>query len=586
MADNRHLDHANQGGNASSNEHKRENDRRPAGGHRPAGAGSHEGRSFSRSDRKPGEYRNSAPRSTRPGEHRPARRTDAEGRTFEKAEQNSSRPVHDRKPYSRDPERKETRRPDERRRSFDGKRETSGGAGYKAFEHRRGAPRQVEGLPSRRSALNVIRAVTENGAWASTALDKELQSAGLNPKDRRLAARLAYDTLERLYYLDALLNQVMAKPDTDIKLRNILRLGACQLLLEDHIPDNAATDTAVELCREIGLDGLAGVCNGILRNLIRRRNELEITEEDPIRRMSIVCSAPEFLVRYLADDYGLEGAEQILRASGSESALTVRPNRMQLNASQFEELLNKKVWDWEKGELPDSWYVRNAANIAQDTDFLSGHFSIQSEQSQMACLAAAPKRGNLVLDACAAPGGKSCYMAEIMDGTGRVQAWDVREHRTKLIEAQVKRLGLDNVRPMTRDATVLREDMVQSMDVVLLDAPCTGTGEMHDKPDSKYRMKEESRDELVALQKVMLDTVSSYVKEGGTLVYSTCSVLKDENERQVAAFLERHHEFEIIPLPESVPERIRSQYGTGVQLLPGVNASGGFYICRMRRKRI
>ncbi|MCR4882640.1 MAG: 16S rRNA (cytosine(967)-C(5))-methyltransferase RsmB [Clostridiales bacterium] len=458
--------------------------------------------------------------------------------------------------------------------------------GYRAFEHRPQVNRPVEGLPSRRSALKVVRAVTEDGAWASTALDKELQNAGLNPKDRRLAARLAYDTLDRLYYLDAILNQVMAKPDTDIRLRNILRLGTCQLLLEDHIPDNAATDTAVELCREIGLDGLAGVCNGILRNLIRRREELTIEEENPVKRLSIVCSAPEFLVRQLAEDYGMDGAEQILKASGRDSELTIRPNLMRLKAEDFEKLLSKKVWECEKGELRDSWFVRGAANIAQDNDFLSGNFSIQSEQSQMACLAAAPKRGAMVLDTCAAPGGKSCYMAEMMDGTGRVQAWEIREHRTKLIEAQVKRLGLDNVRPMTRDASILREDLIQSMDVVLLDAPCTGTGEMHDKPDSKYRMKEESREELVALQKVMLDTVCRYVKAGGTLVYSTCSVLKDENERQILSFLERHPEFEVIQLPETIPERIRKEYGTGVQLLPGVNASGGFYICRMRRKRL
>ena len=504
------------------------------------------------------------------GEHGPSQgrsggfreRTDRDHNGQRKAPERDARRFSDRKPMPADQE------------------------GYRAFEHHPRGNRPVEGMASRRTALNVLRAVTENGAWASTALDKELQSAGLNPKDRRLAARLAYDTLDRLYYLDALLNQVMAKPDTDIRLRNVLRLGACQLLLEDHIPDNAATDTSVELCREIGLDGLAGVCNGILRNLIRRREELRIEEEDPIRRMSIECSAPEFLVRRLSEDYGMEGAEQILRASGRDSKLTIRPNLMRFNAPRFEELLGKKVWEWEKGELRDSWYVHGAANIAQDADFLSGNFSIQSEQSQMACLAAAPRRGSMVLDACAAPGGKSCYMAELMDGTGRVQAWEIREHRTKLIEAQVKRLGLDNVRPMTRDASVLREDLIRTMDVVLLDAPCSGTGEMHDKPDSKYRMQEENFQELIALQKAMLDTVCEYVKEGGTLVYSTCSVLRDENEKQIASFLERHVEFEVVPLPECIPERIRAAYGTGVQLLPGVNAAGGFYICRMRRKRV
>ena len=457
--------------------------------------------------------------------------------------------------------------------------------GYQAFEYKK-QPREIQGMPSRRSALNVIRAVTEEGAWASTALDRELKKAGLNPKDRRLAARLAYDTLERLNYLDYMLDHVMAKPDTDIRLRNILRLGACQLLLEDHIPEMAATDTSVQLCVEIGMEGLRGVCNGILRNLIRKKDEIQLPdpETEPVRFLSIERSAPEFLVKALMDDYGFDGAREILSASGRDSAITVRPNLLRMTRSEFEKMLEKKVWETEKGEMPDSWYVMNAANIAEDSDFLSGLFSIQSEQSQAACLAASPRRGSMVLDACAAPGGKACYMAELMDGTGRVQAWELRPHRVDLIAAQVKRLQIDNIRPMQRDATVFREDQVEAFDVVLLDAPCTGTGEMHNKPDSKYRIKEDSIAELTRTQHDMLETVSRYVRPGGILVYSTCSVLRDENEKQIRSFLERHPEFTVQPLPDCIPERIRSDYDVGVQLLPGINASGGFYICRMRKR--
>ena len=459
----------------------------------------------------------------------------------------------------------------------------------KPFETRdRREIRVVEGLASRRSAYHVISAVTEKGTWASIALDRELKKAGLNTRDRRLAARLAYDTIDRLYYLDHMLSQVMAREDTDIRLRNILRLGACQLLLEDHIPEMAATDTSVELCREIGLDGLAGGCNGILRNLIRKKDELKLPsfDEDPVRAVSVRLSVPEFLVRQLADDYGMDEAQRMLSISGSESALTVRRNLLRTTAESFEKLLSKKVWEVKKGQLPDSWYIMNAANIGEDSDFLSGNFSIQSEQSQMACLACSPRRGSLVIDTCAAPGGKACYLAEMMDGTGRVQAWELHEHRTEIIASQVKRLGLDNVRPMTRDATVFREDLLDAADLVLLDAPCTGTGELHDKPDSKYRLKPESLQELRDLQKILLDTVSRYVKPGGILVYSTCSVLKDENERQVLRFLEEHPQFSIDPLPDTIPEHIRKDYATGVQLMPGVHASGGFFICRMRRKRV
>ena len=189
------------------------------------------------------------------------------------------------------------------------------------------------------------------------------------------------------------------------------------------------------------------------------------------------------------------------------------------------------------------------------------------------------------LDACAAPGGKSCLMAEMMQGTGRVQAWELHPHRADLIAAQVQRLGLENVRPMTRDALKHREELDGTMDIVLLDAPCSGLGVMSEKPDVKYRVTAQSVDELVQLQSNLLDAVCPYVKKGGTLVYSTCSVLKDENVRQAEKFLARHPEFELLPLPETIPASVRQYETTGLQLLPQRDGIEGFYMCRMRRKK-
>ena len=452
----------------------------------------------------------------------------------------------------------------------------------------RGTRAPEDGLKPRRVALTVIREVTERGAWASLVLNRELVNAGLSQLDRRLAARLAYDTLDRLMYLDAALSQVMAREDTDIRLKNILRLGACQLLLEDRIPDMAATDTSVQLCQELGMEGLKGVCNGILRNLIRKKEELVFPDPvaEPEKSLSVSYSMPEFLVRKFADAYGLEDTGRIVAASGRNSMVTLRRNGLRMTPEQFEALLGKKVWTWEKGPLPDSWKVKDMANPGEDSDFLSGNFSIQSLQSQMACLALSPRRGWTVLDACAAPGGKSCYLAELMGGTGRVQAWDRYEHRVALIEAQVKRLGLDNVRPMVRDASVYREDLEQTMDAVLLDAPCSGTGEMHEKPDSRYRLTEEKLDELKKTQEEILNTVCRYVKKGGVLVYATCSILPEENEDRIRTFLSEHPDFEADPWSAEVPEAWHGKTGLGVQLVQGLGAEGGFYICRMRRKRV
>ena len=446
---------------------------------------------------------------------------------------------------------------------------------------------ETEGMPARRIALRVIRQVTEQGAYASLSLDKALENCGLISADRRLVSRLVYDTLDHLIYLDYVLSQVMAREDTDIKLRNILRLGACQILLEDRIPESAATNTCVQLCTETGMEGLKGVCNGILRNLVRKKDELVFPdpETEPDKADALKYSLPDWLWKRLKEAYGREEAGRIAGTRKGAESWTLRPNLTRLTDEEFEKLLEKKVWEKEKADLPHAWHVRGAMNIARDADFLNGSFSIMTGGSMIACLAMDVKRGKQVLDCCAAPGGKTCYLAEMMAGTGRVQAWDIHEHRAALIEAQAKRLGLENVRPMVRDALKKREDLIQTMDAVRLGAPGTGRGMLAEKPDIKRRVTEESVQELTGIQAEMLDTVCGYVKEGGTLVYSTCSVLPEENELQAEAFLQRHPEFEAVDLPETVPEKYRQHRKTGVQLLEYRDGVEGFYVCRMRRKR-
>ncbi len=443
-----------------------------------------------------------------------------------------------------------------------------------------------EGMPARRLALRVIRQVTEQGAYASLSLNAALENCGLIAADRRLVSRLVYDTLDHLIWLDWVLGQVMAREDTDIKLRNILRLGACQILLEDRIPESAATNTSVQLCTEAGMEGLKGVCNGILRNLIRKKDELVFPdpETEPDKAASVRYSIPEWLWIRLRESYGEEEAEKIATFRMPEDGWTVRPNLTKTDDAGCGHMLEKKVWEKEKTDIPHAWKVRGAVDIARDADFTGGMFSIMSGSSMMACLAMDTGRGKQVLDCCAAPGGKACFLAELMDGTGRVQAWDIHEHRVALIEAQMKRLGLENIRPMVRDASRKREDLYRSMDAVLLDAPCSGLGVLAEKPDIKLRVTEESIAELTKIQSNLLDTVCEYVKPGGTLVYSTCSVLPEEDEEQISGFLSRHPEFEACDLPDTIPERFRKYRKNGLQLLEHRDGVEGFYICRMKRK--
>ncbi len=442
----------------------------------------------------------------------------------------------------------------------------------------------MEGLPVRRTALKVIRQVTEEGAYASLALDNALKGSGFGNADRRLTSRLVYDTLDQLIYLDWALGHVMAKPDTDIKLKNILRLGACQILLEDKIPESAATNLCVQLCSELGMAGLRGVCNGILRNLIRRKNDLSVSENDETDlSASIRYSIPEWLWKKIRTDYG-EEAKSIVSFRNINDGWTLRPNMTRMGDKDFSLLLEKKVWKTEKTDIPHAWKIYGAMDISRDADYLAGHFSIQSAGSILACLAIDAKRGQQILDCCAAPGGKSCYLAETMDGTGRIQAWDIHEHRVKLIESQAKRLGLENIRPMVRDATVYRDDLLETMDAVLLDAPCSGTGFLAQKPDIKLRINESNLRQLTDMQEKLLNTVCGYVKKGGTFVYSTCSILKEENENQASKFLNSHPEFEEIPFPDTVPERFRQLQKRGLQILEHRDGLEGFYLIRMRKK--
>ena len=444
----------------------------------------------------------------------------------------------------------------------------------------------AEGMPARRLALRVIRQVTEQGAYASLALDTALNGCGLIAADRRLVSRLVYDTLDQLIFLDWALGQVMAREDTDIKLRNILRLGACQILLEDRIPESAATNTCVQLCVEAGMEGLKGVCNGILRSLVRKNDELRLPdpETEPEKYFSVKNSVPVWLGQRLISDWGEEEAVRIASWRNPDGPMTIRRNLIRTDEAGFAKILEKKIWAREPGDLPGAWRISGAMDISRDADYLAGNFSIQSESSMMVCLAADVRRGMQVLDCCAAPGGKSCYLSELMGDTGRVYAWDLHDHRVQLIAAQQKRLGLENIRPVQRDATKYREDLDTRMDVVLLDAPCSGLGVLAEKPDIKLRVTEESVAELTALQAKLLETVCRYVRPGGTLVYSTCSLLKEENENQVRAFLERHPEFEAEKLPETIPEKFRRYEQLGLQLLPHRDGTEGFYICRMRRK--
>ena len=436
-------------------------------------------------------------------------------------------------------------------------------------------------------ALLAFSNIMQKDAFASQAINEQLKTKNLTQLDKRFCTRIVYTTVENLLAIDFALSFFLkSQENMESHVRDILRLSVCQYLFMDKVPDSAICDEAVKLTREIGMEPLTGLVNGVLRNMMRSKEDIKWPEkeEDLATHLSICHSMPKWIVHKLMEAYGDEMAEKIVSHRTKDHYMVLRRNMLQLTEQQFEALLEKKVWLKEKGLVPNAYRVRDVSSVALDADYLGGKFSIQGEASMLCAQIADAKRGMQVLDCCAAPGGKTAYMAEMMGGTGRVYAWDLHEHRVALLNAMKHRLKLDSVRPTVRDASVLKEDLINACDLVLLDAPCTGLGVSEDKPDIKYRATENNLNELVSVQGKLLETCARYVKKGGTMVYSTCSILPQENEEQVKTFLENHPEFVLDQLPSTVDPLFTEKMGEyGLQLLPARDEIEGFFIARLKK---
>lgn len=438
---------------------------------------------------------------------------------------------------------------------------------------------------ARKLALKVLLDVHENGAYAALSLNKNLPR-DLKPEERRLTTQLVYGTLENEVKIDHALNQLTEYPARDAVTRDALRLGVFQILFLERVPDSAAVDESVKLVKTMGMEASAGFVNAVLRNLIRQKDELSWpdAEKDPEEWLHVESSAPLWLVKKLIEAYGFDTAKQMLTYREASHPTTVRPNLLKLDDHGFEDLLRKKNLSFRAGLAPHAYLLEGVTEPGFDPDYQAGLYSIQGQSSMLAAEAVQARPGMKILDACAAPGGKSAYLCETMQLTGRVYAWELHEKRALLLDGVRRRLGLDNLRTAVKNACEYRPDMEKTLDAVLLDAPCSGTGVLSQKPDIKLRLKESDLPAIVETQKKLLNTVCRYVRPGGLLVYSTCSVLPEENKAQIEAFLKEHPEYTTEPMPLSFPAELRQQQDAlGLQLLGFRDQVEGFYIVRLRR---
>lgn len=464
----------------------------------------------------------------------------------------------------------------------------------------KGGPRRQHKASARDTALHVLTEVEQEGAYSNLLLNSALQKSGLAGPEAGLATELVYGTISRKNTIDYYLDQFVAKGVAKLQpwVRNLLRLSFYQIYYLDRIPPHAAVNEAVNIAKRKGHQGISGMVNGVLRNVLRRKEELKLPADlPPARRIALEHSHPEWLVARWIDQYGEETAEAICRANNESPPVSVRVNQTRISRDQLLKLLEEQGPRVAASRVsPDGIIVLSGGNMALTEWYEDGLLSIQDESSMLVAEAVKPEAGMRVLDCCAAPGGKTCHMAERMNGSGEVFANDIHPHKVKLIADQASRLGLGNVQALAGDAMELDKRYApESFDRILLDAPCSGLGVIRRKPDLKWAKTPEDIAEITSIQRDLLDRVSPLLKPGGVLVYSTCTIEPRENEEMVRQFLDRHPDFEPAPemaewqrlVPESGPDNRESGMtpgAIGLQILPQHYHSDGFYIARLTKR--
>ena len=414
----------------------------------------------------------------------------------------------------------------------------------------------------------------------------------MNGQDKAFMKRVTEGTIERQIQLDYILNSFSNVPVNKMKplIRNLLRMSVYQLLFMESIPDSAVCNEAVKLAGKRKFHNLKGFVNGVLRNVARNKEAITYPnkEKEPIKAMSVLYSCPEWLVKMWSEEYGAEGCEQILKGLLEIHPVTIRIEET-LPETEKEVVLkqlNEKAKQVEKHPyLPYAYTVKGLEGLANVPTFVEGRMTVQDVSSMLAVEAANIQSGDFVLDVCAAPGGKSLHAATKTGEKGSVEARDVSERKTDLIEENKSRLKKEWVTTKVWDAAVLDESMIEKADVVLADVPCSGLGILGKKRDIKYRVTEESMESLGVLQKEIIDTVWQYVRPGGTLLYSTCTIHRAENQDMVSYVTEKYP-FETESLNPYLPKELWSETTERgfLQLLPGIQESDGFFIARLKRK--
>lgn len=438
---------------------------------------------------------------------------------------------------------------------------------------------------ARETALRTLTACQRQGAWSDGHLKKEIRAGGLDRRDAALATRLCFGVLQNQllldWYLSRYSNTRLEKLDLAVLCN--LRLALYQLLLMDRVPESAAVNEAVKLTKKYSRNPrAAGMVNAVLRAFLRERDSLTAPEgKDWAETMSIRYSHPRWLVEAFCGRLGQEGTESLLRAENDQPPTTAQVNRLRATVEQVTESLAAEGVSVERHPwLPDCLELSGTGDLERLEAYQKGWFYIQDTAARLSVLAAGPEPGQRVLDCCAAPGGKTFAAASIMGGEGEIISCDIHPHKLRLIEAGYARLGIGNAEAELQNGTQFRAAWENGFDTVITDVPCSGLGIIRKKPDIRYKDPEPLKG-LPGVQRGILENCCRYVKPGGVLMYSTCTLLRRENEEVVEQFLECHPEFaaEEFTLPG-----IGKTDGM-LTLWPHIHGTDGFFMAKLRKRR-
>jgi 16S rRNA (cytosine967-C5)-methyltransferase len=444
----------------------------------------------------------------------------------------------------------------------------------------------------REIAIKCLYDVMEKKGYTNIVIDKHLTDNSLKEIDRGFITEIVYGTIRNIFKIDYIIRQ-----NSKIRLKkispwiiNILRAGVYQIMFMDKVPVSAACNESVKLSKKYGHGATSKFVNGVLRNIGRNIDNIKYPskEQEPILYLSIKYSFPVWMVEMFIKRFGFEFCEDLLAKSNEVPNITVKNNSLKITNNQLKELFTKEAYNFSTGEhITDSFILKNSSDIKKVKGFNEGLFHIQDESSMLVANVLSPSENDIVLDVCAAPGGKSANISQIMNNKGTVISRDIHQHKIKIMNDLFNRLGITNAKASVFDGTKLDNSLIEKCDKVLVDAPCSGLGIIKKKPDIKLQRTKEDIEELANISNEILNKAAKYVKPNGRLVFSTCTITKEENEDALYKFLENNKEFEIEDITDRLPNTLHKDTCKKgyIEIFPNVDNVDGFFIASLKKRK-